>query len=118
MEFFERDFIHGDYFDLESLNKNGQTLLYLETECDSDVIYLNNKKYNECFQSSITRTEKLRKKFILNSIENMKELPKLRFDLFYEHVNVEVLLKLILKAFIQIIFFAFFLNHINQITQN
>lgn len=90
IEYFERTFLPGDYFDYHLLNKNGISLVEFESEHDSDIIYLNIKKYNECFLSSIVKTEKQRKKFILNTIESMQKMPKLRFDMFYEHVNVEV----------------------------
>lgn len=66
------------------------SLIEFEAVFDSDIIYLNNKKYNICFLSSINNTERQRKKFILNTIESMRSLPKPRFDMFYEHVNIEV----------------------------
>jgi len=90
IEYFEKMYLPGDYFELHSLNKNGINLIIFTTEYDSDIIYLNNKKYNQFFLSSINKTEKLRKKFILDTIDSMREMPKLRFDLFYSCVNVEV----------------------------
>jgi len=91
VEYFEKTFSPGDYFDYNSMNKNGISLIEFESENDSDIVYFNNKRYNECFLSSIIKTEKQRKIFILNTIESTRSLPKLRFDMFYEHVNVEVL---------------------------
>lgn len=100
IEYIEKNFSVGDYFEYNAYNKPGMNMIYFEAESDVDVIYLNNKKYNECFLSCITKTEKERKKFIINTIETMKDLPKNRFDIFYNNINVDVIILLIQYFFL------------------
>jgi hypothetical protein len=82
----------GFWFKSNSLNNKIKNKLVKKLYCEGDVdaIYLKEKNYNYSFLNCIKKAENLRKKFMLNLIKDMQTLPKTRFDIFYELIEINV----------------------------